>query len=169
MTPESTPSIENVDQFLAYAIRLEEDAATRLNDLAHVMASYGNHDSAAFFGRLAHFSRLHLAQAKARAGFHDIPQMSPGEFEWPDGESPEATSMEASHYLMDIDYAMQLALESEQRGYDFYDGIARTTQDPEIRIMAVEFAAEEAEHVEELKRWIANRPAPPDNAATPAG
>jgi rubrerythrin len=65
--------------------------------------------------------------------------------------------MEASHYLMDLDYAMQLSLDSEQRGFEFYDEIARTTEDPEIRMMAVEFAAEEAEHVAELKRWMANQ------------
>jgi rubrerythrin len=64
--------------------------------------------------------------------------------------------MEASHYRMDLDYAMQLSLESEQKGFDFYDEIARTTKDLEIRVMAVEFAAEEAEHVAGLKRWIAN-------------
>ncbi len=147
--------MQNVDEFLAHAIRLEEEAANRLGDLAHAMKIYGNHDSAAFFGKLAHFSRLHLAQARARAGYHDLPELKAHEFEWPDGESPEATSMEASHYLMDLDYAMQLSLESEQRGFDFYDGIARTTEDPEIRTMAVEFAAEEAEHVAELKRWMA--------------
>jgi hypothetical protein len=147
--------MQNVDEFLAHAIRLEEDSATRLGDLAHAMKSYGNHDSAAFFGKLAYFSRLHLAQARARAGYHDVPALSSNEFEWPDGESPEATSMEASHYLMDLDYAMQLSLESEQRGFDFYDEIARTTGDPEILAMAIEFAAEEAEHVSELKRWIA--------------
>jgi rubrerythrin len=153
--------MQNVDEFLAHAIRLEEDAANRLGDLAHAMKISGNHDSAAFFGKLAHFSRLHLAQARARAGYHDLPELKAHEFEWPDGESPEATSMEASHYLMDLDYAMQLSLESEQRGFDFYDEIARTTEDPEIRMMAVEFAAEEAEHVAELKRWMANLEAKP--------
>jgi rubrerythrin len=152
--------MQNVDEFLAHAIRLEEDAATRLNDLSHAMKIYGNHESAAFFGKLAHFSRLHLAQARARAGYHDVPDLKAQEFEWPDGESPEATSMEASHYLMDLDYAMQLTLDSEQRGFDFYDEIARTTEDPEIRVMAVEFAAEEAEHVAELKRWIAKEAKP---------
>jgi len=153
--------MQNVDEFLAYAIQLEQEAATRLGDLSHAMKTYGNHDSAAFFGKLAHFSRLHLAQARARAGYHDVPDLKATEFEWPDGESPEATSMEASHYLMDLDYAMQLSLESEQRGFDFYDEIARTTEDPEIRMMAVEFAAEEAEHVAELKRWIAKHEATP--------
>ncbi len=156
--------MQNVDEFLAHAIRLEEDAATRLGDLSHAMKIYGNHDSAAFFGKLAHFSRLHLAQARARAGYHDVPELKADEFEWPEGESPEATSMEASHYLMDLEYAMQLTLESEQRGFDFYDDIARTTQDPEIRVMAIEFAAEEAEHVAELKRWIAKWEAAPKSS-----
>jgi hypothetical protein len=150
--------MQNVDEFLAHAIRLEEEAATRLNDLSHAMKTYGNHDSAVFFGKMAHFARLHLAQARARAGYHDVPELD--EFEWLDGESPEATSMEASHYLMDLDYAMQLALTGEQQGFDFYDEIARTTEDPEIRTMAVEFAAEEAEHVAELKRWMAGKAMP---------
>lgn len=153
--------MQTVEEFLAHAIRLEEEAANRLGDLSHAMKIYGNHDSAAFFGKLAYFSRLHLAQARARAGYHDVPDIAPDEFEWPDGESPEATSMEASHYLMDLAYAMDLSLQSEQRGFDFYDEIARTTEDPEIRAMAVEFAAEEAEHVAELKRWIALQAAAP--------
>ncbi len=156
--------MQNVDEFLAHAIRLEEDAATRLGDLAHAMKTYGNHESAAFFGKLAYFSRLHLAQARARAGYHDLPELKADEFEWPEGESPEATSMEASHYLMDLDYAMQLSLESEERGFQFYDEIARTTEDREIRVMAVEFAAEEAEHVAELKRWMANLEAKPKSS-----
>jgi rubrerythrin len=153
--------MQTVEEFLAHAIRLEEEAATRLGDLSHAMKIYGNDDSAAFFGKLAYFSRLHLAQARARAGYHDIPEIAPDQFEWPEGESPEATSMEASHYLMDLAYAMELSLESEQRGFDFYDEIARTTEDPEIRVMAVEFAAEEAEHVAELKRWISLQAAAP--------
>ena len=147
--------MRDVAEFLQHAIKLEEEAANRFSDLTEIMKSYGNRESAAFFGKLAHFSRLHLAQAKARAGFHDLPEMKPEDYQWPDGESPEATSMEASHYLMESDYAIELALEGERSGFAFYDDIARSTDDPEIRAMAVEFAAEEAEHVAELERWIA--------------
>ncbi len=80
--------MENVEEFLAHAIRLEEEAATRLNDLSHAMKTYGNHESAAFFGKLAHFSRLHLAQARARAGYHDIPQIGTDEFDGRTAKAP---------------------------------------------------------------------------------
>ncbi len=146
--------MRDVAEFLAHAIKLEEDAANRFSDLEQAMKSYGNLESAAFFGKLAHFSRLHLAQAKRRSGYHDLPDIKEGDYVWSAGDSPEATSMEASHYLMTIDYSIQLALDGERSGYQFYQNIANTTADQEIRVMAIEFATEEAEHVMELEKWI---------------
>ena len=147
--------MRDVAEFLAHAIKLEEDAANRFSDLEQAMKSYGNNESANFFGKLAHFSRLHLAQAKRRAGYHDLPELKEEDYIWPSGESPEATSMEASHYLMNVEYSVQLALDGERSSYEFYQNIANTTPDPEIRVMAIEFATEEAEHVLELEKWIA--------------
>src|SRR3954471_21879303 len=135
----------DVAEFLAYAIKLEEDAAARFSDLAESMKTYGNREVAEFFGKMAHFSRLHLAEARKRAGFHKLPDMKPEDYIWPGDESPEATSMEGSHYLMSNEYALHLALDSEERGFAFYDNVARTTHDQEIRMMAEEFAIEEAE------------------------
>lgn len=151
-------SIHDPALFLAHACALEESAAARFSDLAEAMKTYGNQEVAAFFAKMAEFSRLHLADARKRSGFRDLPLLSDDEFQWPDGESPEATSMEASHYLMTVDYALDLALDSERRGQSFYAGVARATIDPEVRMMAEEFAAEEAEHVAQLERWVARYP-----------
>lgn len=151
-------SIHDPALFLAHACALEESAAARFSDLAEAMKTYGNQEVAAFFAKMAEFSRLHLADARKRSGFRDLPLLSDDEFQWPDGESPEATSMEASHYLMTVDYALDLALDSERRGQSFYAGVARTTIDPEVRMMAEEFAAEEADHVAQLERWVARYP-----------
>ena len=149
--------IKDVAEFLAHAIKLEEDAALRFADLSEGMRTYGNTEIAEFFGKLAHFSRLHLAEARKRSAFHDLPVLGPDDYQWPDEESPEATSMEGSHYLMSPEYALQLALQSEQSGLRFYADVAATTKDPEIRHMAEEFASEEAEHVAELEKWIARQ------------
>ncbi|AWK86435.1 ferritin-like domain-containing protein [Azospirillum thermophilum] len=151
-------SIHDPALFLAHACALEEEAANRFSDLAEAMKTYGNQEVASFFGKMAEFSRLHLAEARKRSGFRDIPALAPEEFQWPDGESPEAASMEGSHYLMTVDYALDLALDSERRGQAFYAEVARTTGDPEVRMMAEEFAQEEAEHVAELERWVARFP-----------
>jgi rubrerythrin len=56
--------MNDVAEFLAYAIKLEEDAAARFSDLAESMKTYGNREVADFFGKMAHFSRLHLAEAR---------------------------------------------------------------------------------------------------------
>ena len=144
--------------FLAHACALEEDAANRFADLSEAMKTYGNADVAAFFGKMAEFSRLHLADARKRSGFRDLPVLAAEDFQWPDGDSPEVASMEGSHYLMTVDYALELALDSEKRGHAFYADVAATTTDPEVRMMAEEFASEEAEHVTELERWIERFP-----------
>ena len=151
-------SIHDPALFLAHACALEEDAANRFADLSEAMKTYGNADVAAFFGKMAEFSRLHLADARKRSGFRDLPALAPEDFQWPEGESPEAASMEGSHYLMTVEYALELALDSERRGLAFYADVAATTTDPEVRMMAQEFAAEEAEHVAELESWAKRFP-----------
>lgn len=151
--------MDDIGEFLAHAIQLEAEAATRFDELADAMTTYGNKEVAKFFRQMAEFSRMHLAEARARAGFRDIPEIAPGQFQWPEGESPEAQGGEGEHYLMTVDYALQLALESETRGRDFYQSVADKTNDPEVRAMALEFVAEESEHVAQLKVWIARQAA----------
>ena len=146
--------MQGINEFLAYSIRLEEEAAARFSDLANVMKSYGNLEVAGLFARLGEFSAQHAQSARARGGFHDLPKLQAGEFQWPSSDSPEATSMEGSHYLMTVDYAMDLALQGERAGFAYYDSIAKTSDDPEVKIMAAEFATEEAGHVAELERWV---------------
>ena len=51
--------------------------------------------------------------------------------------------------------ALEIALAAEQAGYDFYKEVLDATTDPEIRVLAAEFVAEEAGHVAELQKWIA--------------
>ncbi|GLR83086.1 ferritin family protein [Azospirillum oryzae] len=151
--------IHDAALFLAHACALEEDAANRFADLSEAMKTYGNQEVAAFFGQMAKFSRMHLAEARERSGFRKIPDLAPEDFQWLDGDSPEAASMEGSHYLMTVEYALELALESEKRGQAFYAEVAKTTTDSEVRMMAEEFAAEEAEHVAQLEVWAKRYPA----------
>ncbi|NYZ11268.1 ferritin family protein [Azospirillum sp. RWY-5-1] len=149
--------MDDIKEFLAHAVKLEEEAAHRFADLAETMRIYGNTDIAEFFGRMAHFSRLHLAEARKRCGFRDVPDLPAEELSFPEGESPEAASMAASHYIMTIEQALETALDSERAGLAWYAQIARDTTDPEVRMMAEEFADEEREHVAELERWVALR------------
>lgn len=148
--------MKSVEEFLSYAIRLEQEAALRFDELADAATSNGNKEVAEFFRQMAHYSRMHLDEARKRAGYHDMPEMKPGDFQWPDtGESPEAAAIWGADPMMNIRLALELALEAERRGLAFYQDALVGTTDPEIKAMAAEFVEEESEHVVAIERWIA--------------
>ena len=146
--------MNHVERFLAHAVALERDAARRYEDLAASMATDGNRALRAFFARMAHFSRLHLAEAQARAAWRELPELGPGEFEWPDGIPPETAEWAGVDPQMSARDALALALDSERRGHAYYAAIAAISPDPEVRALAAAFAAEEAQHVAELEKLV---------------
>jgi rubrerythrin len=146
--------MESVEEFLAHTIQLESEAALRFGQLADAMLTAGNKEVGRLFRRLADYSLLHLGDARARAGYRDLPQLRGEDFRWPDVESPEAAAIWAADPFIGIEQALQVALDAETAGLEFYRGVLEATQDPEIRVLAREFVAEEAEHVAELQRWI---------------
>ncbi len=144
-----------VEKFLAHAIALEREAARRYEELAAAMATEGNRELASFFARMAHFSRMHLAEAVERGGFRDVPSLAPDEFEWPDGTAPETAAWAGVDAMMGAGEALQLALEGERRGHAYYAAVASSTSDAELRRIAGQFAEEEAGHVVELEKLLA--------------
>jgi rubrerythrin len=157
MTTDPTePFGTSVEMFLSYAIKLEEEATLRFGQLADAMDASGNKPVGKLFRKLSDYSRLHLADARARSGFRDMPVVLPKQYQWPDLESPEAAAIWAVDPMIAYDHAIAIALDSEKRGYEFYKRVFETTTDPEIRALAKEFTSEEAEHVEWLEQWIAD-------------
>jgi rubrerythrin len=146
--------MNDVERFLAHAIQLEREAARRYEELSAAMGTEGNRELKAFFGRMAHYSRLHLAQAAARGGFRELPVLTADEFEWPDGLSPETAGWAGVDAQMGAHDALVLALDGERSGHAYYAAMAATTADAELRLRAGEFAAEEAEHVLELEKLL---------------
>jgi rubrerythrin len=147
--------MQTVEEFLAYSVHLEAEAAARFGELADAMESGGNREVSRLFRRLAHYSKLHLETAKARSGFRDMPEMKPEDFIWPDLESPEAAAVWGADPMLGREEALQIALAAETAGYSYYKAVLDTTDDPEIKALATEFVAEEQEHVSELKKWLA--------------
>ena len=147
--------MDDVDLFLTHAIQLERDAARRFEDLMHSMQTAGNREVENLFRRLGEFSRLHLESAMARGGFRTLPELSPSDFQWPDGLTPEAAGWHGVDYGLDELGALQVALAGERSGHAYYEAVAKRTKDPEVARMAHSFAEEEAQHVSELERWVA--------------
>jgi rubrerythrin len=147
--------MESVEEFLAYSIKLEQEAALRFGELADAMESCGNKEVGKLFRRLSDYSKMHMADAMARAGWRDLPPKGPDDFQWPDMESPESAAIWAADPMIGREQALEIALAAETSGYEFYKTVLDTTADPEIKAMAEEFVLEESEHVAELRKWIA--------------
>ncbi|MFP8779758.1 ferritin-like domain-containing protein [Hydrogenophaga sp. RWCD_12] len=146
--------MDSVEEFLVHAIRIEQEAALRFGQLADAMNTQGNREVGRLFRQLADYSKLHLADARERAGYRDLPPLRPEDYTWPDIESPEAAAIWAADPMLGREQALEVALEAEQAGMDYYSDVMKNTIDPELRALAQEFADEEAGHVAELKRWI---------------
>lgn len=147
--------MQTVEEFLAYAILLEKEAADRYGELADSMESSGNREVGRLFRQLSEYSRLHLADATARAGFRQIPDIRAANLGWRNFENPETAAIWAADPMIGREQALEIALDAEMAGYDYYRGVRDATTDPEIRALASEFTDEEAEHVAELQKWIA--------------
>ena len=146
--------IPTVDDFLGYAVKVEEDAAIHFDELAAAMEQVGNQEVAKLFAQLARFSRLHLAEAQKRAGSIDVSKHVPPDYVWPDHVTPERTALWAGDPSLSRLDALRAALQGERRGYEFYYSVAGTSTNPAIIAAAKEFVGEEAEHVKLLEAWI---------------
>ena len=147
--------IKSVEEFFGYAVKVEQDAAIHYDQLGAAMEKVGNAEVAKLFRQLADYSRLHLEEAKKRAGTIDYNLHVPANYVWPDHATPERTDLLTGDPALSRLGALKAALLGERRGLEFYHSVAGFSKDPEIVKQAKEFVKEEAEHVEILERWIA--------------
>jgi rubrerythrin/ferredoxin len=148
-------AIATVEEFMAYSVKLEQDAALHFEGLAKAMQDVGNAEVATLFSQLAGYSRLHLATALERAGAAAETLQLPPDYVWPDHATPERTSDLALDATLTRLDALRAALQGEQRGRDFYAAVAGTAHDAEIIALAKTFVSEENEHVRVLEGWLA--------------
>jgi len=143
--------INAVDEFLGYAVKIEQDAADHFYALAEDMTACGNPDVAQLFYQLAGFSRQHLAEAKSRAAKLDADLVIPPDYVWPDQATPERTSLMAGDAALSRLDALKAALIGERRGYEFYLAISGTTASSDLAAIAKLFVKEEAVHLKVLE------------------
>lgn len=147
--------LATVPEFLACAVKVEEDAARHYDALAATVEAAGNAEVATLFRQLAGYSRLHLASARERAAGQPTAADLPSEYAWPDhvlAEQTPATAVDADMTRLDC---LRVALQGERRGQAFYRLVGAESTNPEVAALAREFAAEEDEHVRVLEGWIA--------------
>lgn len=144
----------SLPEFLAHAIALEREAAERYMELAELMKAHGNREVWALFRDMVHFSQLHHDDIQRRVGDIQLPKLNAWEYRWT--SPPEAGGPAAYEHLSDPYNALQYARENEVRAMEYYSAVGRSAEDPEVRRLASEFAAEEADHVDALDDWLAH-------------
>jgi rubrerythrin len=136
--------------FLAHSIALEREAADRIYELAETMEVHNNPELHKLFTDLATYSEKHAANIDSLCAGNPLPDFKAWEYSWPGEESPEIFHYANVHYLMTVEEALQTALKVEQSAEVFYRDISDNSTNPEIKEMAVQFAAEEREHAQAI-------------------
>jgi len=150
--------IENAGELLAHAYQMELDAQERYEMLAAQMKAHNNTDLAKLFAKLAVIEGIHAKDILEQMAGMDIPQIDPDDMQWQGQESPEALDLGDMDYLMTPRQALFLALEAEQNAFEFFNHLLNSTTDPEVKRFAAEFAEEEEEHVELVKKELLKYP-----------
>ena len=146
--------IGSVDEFISYAIKVEEDAATHYDGLARVMDACGNAEVARLFRQLAGSAIARATSARGQAGEIPAVRELPADYAWPDQSTPERQSELAGDPELARLGALRAALQGETRGYEFYIALSVTTKTREVELVAKEYARQKFEHVKVLDAWI---------------
>ncbi len=147
-------------EFLAHALAIEEEAAERYAVFADQMQVTNNPEVATLFREMARLEDEHARRIEEMSGDKPLPRIDPWAFDFGDAEPPEAVDYTATHYLMTPYQALGLVLNAEQRAAEFFQRIADGDGEADMRRLAAEFADEEREHVERVRRWRGKYPPP---------
>ena len=161
--PGAAPAPRTLEEFMVQAYAMECEAVERYTEFADAMETHNNREVAALFRTMAGYEAKHAEQILAEMGWKTAPTRPPGGLHWGDFEAPETVPIESVHYLMQPWHALQLALAAEQRAEAFFRALADAATDEAVRRAARELQAEEAEHVELVKAWMAKVPTPDGN------
>jgi rubrerythrin len=145
---------EYTAELYVHAIAIESEAAARYAQLARAMADQGNVEAGAVFALLAAAESRHLDVLQHRAHGLTLPRLD-ADYTWREREAPETVTLDRRGAPVTPLRALALALDAELRARAFFEQAARVCGDEETRALALEMAAEEAEHAVLIEGMIA--------------
>jgi rubrerythrin len=157
---------------LDLAISIEEEAKERYDDFAAQMDAHKTADAAKFFRFMADNEIKHAEKlaAQRQTLFGDEPNTADTSMLY-DIEAPEFDSVRA---FMSMRNALDVAMQSEVKAYEFYDDALAKVSDPDVKKLFTELREEEALHQAMIKETKEKIPAgddfdPDDFVDAPAG
>jgi rubrerythrin len=137
---------------LDLAVAIEEEAKERYDDFAAQMDAHRTPDSAQFFRFMAENEIKHAEKLAAQRNdlFGDEPSTADTSMLY-DIEAPE---FDAARAFMSVRAALDVAMESEVKAYEFYDNALAKITDAEVRELFLQLRDEEARHQELIKQTM---------------
>src|SRR5262249_38310186 len=126
--------------------------AQRMNDL-------GDQTVAGVFARLARLEEEHLGALERRTAGLALPPLATHEYRWLAAGAPETAARELVHRLLTPRAALATALGAEKRAQACFEHVLAAAQDPALRALAREMAADEREHVAMIQQLLERTPA----------
>src|SRR5208337_1157638 len=145
MTIQLDISTMNLQDALDMAVLVEKEAEERYLLFAEQLGKRYRGDAADFFTMMARNEQLHGIEIAERRHllFGDTPsRVTANRVEY-DIEAPD---LGKPRRYMSPRHALEIAMESEVKAYEFYDQALAGIQDPTVRKLFEELRDEEAEH-----------------------
>ena len=145
----------SLPELLLHALVIELEAVQRYQQLADMMKQTGNRKVAEIFGTMSEIESEHAAMIEAQIQGRSLPMLTPSQYHWRGPEAPENTDSTRLFHLMTPSQAMALALNNEEKAYQFFADVVDDSVDEQVRDLAAEFAVEEEQHVAWVQNWLA--------------
>jgi rubrerythrin len=141
---------------LDLAVAIEEEAKERYDDFADQMDAHRTPETAKFFRFMADNEVKHAEKLAAQRNdlFGDEPSTADTSLLY-DIEAPE---FDAARAFMSVRAALDVAMESEIKAYEFYDNALAKITDAEVRELFLQLRDEEARHQELIQEVKAKVP-----------
>lgn len=145
---------------LDLAIGIEQEAQERYEEFTKLVGGRYAGDASDMFRMMASYEARHrteLAERRAKLFGAAPAHVSPDATE--DVEAPDVT---APRVFMSARQAMEVALASEEKAYDFYTAALAQVRDPEVRKLFTELQGEELKHQRLVREKMETLPPGPD-------
>jgi len=150
--------MKTVAHLYAHAIAIEREAAARYSEFAERMADLGNEAAAEVFATLARLEAEHLDELVKRTTGMALPELAGHEYAWLDAGAPETAARELVFRLLTPRQALEIALQGEKRAAAFFESVVLNAGDPMLCALAVEMAADEADHIVMIEKLLERTP-----------
>ena len=141
---------------LDLAILIEEEAMERYLEFTKTVGGRYAGDASEVFRRMAINEEKHRAQLSELR--HSLFKDEARRVDRDMIDNVEAPMRTSGRYTMSANDALGIAIDSEQRAWDFFEGASRQASDPKIKRLFLELRDEEREHRRMLERLLPDFP-----------